>query len=51
MPEYDFSDEKVKVTITGKVINEEFAKIDFSKISPLDIERKINENKQLQVLS
>ena len=27
MPEYDFSDEKVKVTITGKVINEEFAKI------------------------
>lgn len=31
--------------------NEEFAKIDFSKISPLDIERKINENKQLQVLS
>lgn len=32
-------------------INEEFAKIDFSKISPLDIERKINENKQLQVLS
>lgn len=27
MPEYDFSDEKVKVTIVGKVINEEFAKI------------------------
>ena len=27
MPEYDFSDEKVKVTIIGKVINEEFAKI------------------------
>lgn len=27
MPEYDFLDEKVKVTIVGKVINEEFAKI------------------------
>ncbi|WP_374360959.1 RNA-binding domain-containing protein [Cloacibacterium sp.] len=27
MPDYDFSDEKVKVTIIGKVINEEFAKI------------------------
>ena len=27
MPEYDFSDEKVKVTIVGKVINEEFAEI------------------------
>lgn len=27
MPDYDFSDGKVKVTITGKVINEDFAKI------------------------
>ena len=27
LPEYDFTDGKVKVTITGKVINEDFAKI------------------------
>ncbi|KQS90038.1 ATP-binding protein [Chryseobacterium sp. Leaf394] len=27
LPEYDFSDRKVKVTIIGKVINEDFAKI------------------------
>ncbi len=27
MPEYNLSENKVKVTITGKVINEEFAKI------------------------
>jgi ATP-dependent DNA helicase RecG len=27
LPEYDFSENKVKVTIVGKVINEEFAKI------------------------
>lgn len=27
LPDYDFSDGKVKVTITGKVLNEEFAKI------------------------
>ncbi len=27
LPEYDFSNEKVKVTIIGKVINEDFAKI------------------------
>lgn len=30
LPEYDFSNEKVKVTITGKIINEEFAKILFN---------------------
>lgn len=27
LPDYDFSDEKVKVIITGKIINDEFAKI------------------------
>lgn len=27
MPEYDFSDGKIKSTITGKIINEDFAKI------------------------
>lgn len=27
LPEYDFSENKVKVTITGKVLNEEFARI------------------------
>lgn len=27
LPEYDFSDNKVKVTITGKILNEEFARI------------------------
>lgn len=27
MPEYDLSDNKVKVTITGKILNEEFARI------------------------
>jgi ATP-dependent DNA helicase RecG len=27
MPEFDFSDNKVKVSITGKILNEEFAKI------------------------
>lgn len=27
LPDYDFSDDKVKLTITGKVINDEFAKI------------------------
>jgi ATP-dependent DNA helicase RecG len=27
MPDYDFSNQKVKVTITGKILNEEFAKI------------------------
>jgi ATP-dependent DNA helicase RecG len=27
MPDYDFTDEKVKVTITGKILDEEFARI------------------------
>lgn len=27
LPDYDFSDEKVKVTITGKILDEEFARI------------------------
>jgi len=27
LPDYDFTDEKVKVTITGKILNEEFARI------------------------
>lgn len=27
LPDYDFADEKVKVTITGKILNEEFARI------------------------
>ncbi len=27
MPDFDFSNEKVKVTITGKILNEDFARI------------------------
>lgn len=53
LPDYDFSNQKVKVTITGKILNEDFARI-LKKNPDLSLEDiilldKVQKQKQLHV--
>lgn len=53
LPDFDFSDNKVKVTITGKILNEDFARI-LKRNPELSLEDiilldKVQKKKQLQV--
>lgn len=53
LPDFDFSDNKVKVTITGKILNEDFARI-LKRNPQLSLEDiilldKVQKKKQLQV--